>query len=167
MKYLTVFLRGFVVMALGYLSFRIGDCVGVDKISGLLDSILTVAGLLFAVFGAWLSLLSASMLKVVESNEATRLERYSEVDRAALLVSPMTAAAVMVVIGLIIKFALAFSEGVMVSDPVAEMLKREVVFIFSVTAFYQIWYLLHAVVVGIGFVINLDRAACDKSSDNS
>jgi len=129
-----------------------------SSISGLLDALLSVSSLLFAVFGAWLSLLASNMLSIVNSNQSTRADRDNEVDKAELLVAPMTAAAVMVVIGIVAKFCIVFSQ--------AMILKMELVFIMTTSAFYQVWYIIGAVKVGIQFVLSLERLSCDKSSDN-
>jgi len=163
-KKALLFLRCFFLFLIGLLAYHASPLMDKSSISGLLDALLSVSSLLFAVFGAWLSLLASNMLSIVNSNQSTRADRDNEVDKAELLVAPMTAAAVMVVIGIVAKFCIVFSQAMIVPPSTMFLLKMELV--LTTSAFYQVWYIIGAVKVGIQFVLSLERLSCDKSSDN-
>ena len=165
-KKALLFLRCFFLFLIGLLAYHASPLMDKSSISGLLDALLSVSSLLFAVFGAWLSLLASNMLSIVNSNQSTRADKDNEVDKAELLVAPMTAAAVMVVIGIVAKFCIVFSQAMIVPPSTMFLLKMELVFIMTTSAFYQVWYIIGAVKVGIQFVLSLERLSCDKSSDN-
>jgi hypothetical protein len=166
MRTILLYLRCLFLLLIGLLAYSTSPLIDKSSISGLLDALLSVSGLLFAVFGAWLSLLASNMLSVVNANHSSRTDRDKEVDKAELLVAPMTAAAVMVVIGIVAKFGIVFTKAITVPPCIAFGLKMELVFIMTTAAFYQVWYIIGAVKVGIQFVLSLERLSCDKSSDN-
>lgn len=166
MKKALLFFRCFSLLLIGLLAYYVSPLIDKSSISGLLDALLSVSGLLFAVFGAWLSLLASNMLAVVNSNQSSRADRDNEVDKAELLVAPMTAAAVMVVIGIVAKFGIVYSNAITVPSNVSLFFKRELIFVMTVSAFYQIWYIIGAVKVGIQFVLALERLSCDRSANN-
>jgi len=165
-KTMLFYIRCFFLLLIGLLAYYTSPLIDRSSISGLLDALLTVSSLLFAVFGAWLSLLASNMLSVVNSNHSSRADRDNEVDKAELLVAPMTAAAVMVVIGIVAKFGIVFMTAMTVPPCIAFGLKMELVFIMTTSAYHQVWYIIGAVKVGIQFVLSLERLSCDKSSDN-
>ncbi|MCX7128286.1 hypothetical protein [Aeromonas sp.] len=158
--------RCFVLLAVGLLAYNSAPMIPKQSISGLLDALLSVSGLLFAVFGAWLSLLANNMFSIVNSQQSTIIERNGEVDKAEMLVSPMTAAAAMVVVGISVKCGIVFLDVMELSQNAIFFLKREVVFIISVCAFYQVWCIFSAVNVGVQFVLNLEKLSRKRAVEN-
>ena len=152
-----------IVIIISIAVYRYSFFIKGQAILSLLDTILTVSGLLFAVFGAWLALLAGAAVTLIESNSKTRAERDRQVDYVETLVSPMTASAIMVVLGLFMKVTSIYVPAI-IKDPYwIYLLKQEVLFILTICFFYQCWYLIRACGVGLVFLINLERKSGARS----
>lgn len=155
-----------VIVTIGFVVYNYAFFIKGQAILSLLDVILTVSGLLFAVFGAWLALLAGPATAVIESKTKTRAERDKQVDYIAIIVSPMTTSAMMVALGMFMKITSLYAV-VMIKDPFwVFVLKQEALFVLTVCFFYQCWYLLRACGVGLYFLMNMERKSCANSFDD-
>jgi uncharacterized membrane protein len=138
-------------------SFMLGSHVTPDNQLEIFKNLITIAAIIFAVMGAWLSLVKHDIATGIESAENDNISQ-EYVDKARTLVTPMTASAVILLLSCIYMFTYyAFNEMSFAKNG-NPFLVNSITFSLSATlTYYQITSVFSALFSGAKFLIDISN----------
>ena len=139
----------------------VGDRVKASDQSEIYKQLLSIASVIFAVMGAWLSLLKVELESGIENSENDD-EGNQYVDRAKKLVNPMTASAVIIFISIIYFLALYMLKSLPDIMSYKNELRRLSFMLISSLCIWQLHSVASVLFSGVDFLISLSRLNKDK-----
>lgn len=137
-------------------SYFVGGTVAGTYQLEIYKILLTVSSVVFAVMGAWLSLLKVEIVNGVDSAR-TNEEGKEYVEKARRLVSPMTSSAIIISLCLAFVFFYYSFRGSLVVGQNSDVLRRISFSILSGMALWQMGALMKVLFSGVDFLIDVSR----------
>lgn len=157
LKYISV-CSYILVIVIAYL---VGDRIKASDQSEIYKQLLSIASVIFAVMGAWLSLLKVELESGIDNSENDD-EGNQFVDRAKKLVNPMTASAVIIFISIIYFLALYILKTLPDVMSYKNELRRLSFMLISSLCIWQLHSVASVLFSGVDFLISLSRLNKDK-----
>ena len=140
-----------------------GDVKGVYQLE-IYKTLLTVSSIVFAVMGAWLSLLKVEIIQGVGLAK-TDEDAESNIEKARSLVSPMSSSVVIIALCLLFVFSYYTLKEVSVIHQHIIEVRRTSFVILSLITLWQMVSLLKVMFAGVDFLIDVSRKSKDLAGD--
>jgi hypothetical protein len=143
------------------IAYFVGDKIKASDQSEIYKQLLSIASVIFAVMGAWLSLLKVELESGID-NAKSDDEGDQYIDRAKKLVNPMTASAVIIFISIIYFLVIYILKTIPDAMSYKYDLRRFSFILISLLCIWQLHSVASVLFSGVDFLITLSRSNKDK-----
>ncbi len=154
------------VILIFIISWTIGPHVKISSQIEIYKTLLTIGAIVFAIMGAWLSILKIEISNGVKNAE-TNEEGDFYVKKARKLISPMSASALIIIGALIFIFTYYSFKDIQVLHNYTEWYRRASFLILSFLTTWQLSALFGVMFSGIEFLLEISRENKDLQGDRN
>ncbi len=148
------------------LSIMVGEGIKASYQIELYKTLVAIASIIFAVMGAWLSLIKVEIVAGIDNAETDEEgDRY--VDKARRLVSPMTASATIILVSIVFMFMYYVSKDIPIFQANIMTVRKVSFVILSALAYWQCVSLFKVMFSGVDFVLDVSRKNNRKRADRN
>ena len=155
-----------VLVAVVFFAWIVGDRVSASSQLDMFGVLITISSIIFAVMGAWLSLMKVEIMSGVD-RASNNEEGDMYVDRARSLISPMSASAIILALSLVFVF-FYYTLGHFDFFKHHYLLIRRCSFVvLGALVFWQFSSLIKLLFEGVDFLVSLSRKNNDLKGDRN
>ncbi|WP_010323436.1 hypothetical protein [Marinobacterium stanieri] len=147
-------------------TWKIGHEVLLSNQLEIYKILITIASIIFAIMGAWLSIMKIEIsngVKIASSNE----EGDSYVEKARKLISPMSASAIIIMSALVFVFIYYSFKDTQSLYTYADWYRRLSFMFLSFLTFWQLSALFRVMFSGVDFLLDVSRENMDLKGTRS
>lgn len=163
---MKIVIIGILILCIGYVSWRFGIKVKASNQLEIYKTLLIIASIVFAIMGAWLSILKIEItqgVKLAVSNE----EGDEHVNKARKLISPMSSSVFVIILTLVFIFSYYIFKDFHLLRPYTECLRGISFFFLSVLTFWQLVALSTVMLSGIDFLLGISRENMERRGNRN
>ncbi len=158
----------FIILSLitAFISWHYGKHVKLSSQLEIYKILLTVASIIFAIMGAWLSLLKVEITQGIQNAKSNEDGNYY-VSKARKIINPMSSSALVIIFSLIYVFIYYSITDIPTIHCYAENLRIGSFFCLTLLTLWQLLSLITVMFSGVEFLLNISSDNMDRKADRN
>ncbi|NDW15788.1 hypothetical protein GTQ48_09690 [Alteromonas genovensis] len=148
----------------GGFAFKYGDSVSASNQLEIYKMLVTVAALVFAVMGAWLSLLKVELESQAKNAKSVE-DAAAAVKKSREFIEPMTYSAMIIVASLFFTFCYYVMKDFQLESATAKYLRQFSFMFVTILTYSQLWTLMKVMFSGVDYTLSLSRISKERISE--